>query len=599
MSASNCKSYVIDCPRSLEAVREAARALRNYLAINGIDQEQQEHWELLAVEAGNNAVQYIEPDNPNFSKPVRFLVNLCADCVEIAITDHSRSFDWPDNIELPNMESEHGRGLFLISELTDSVRYLRGNQENFLVMRKNRPVPSPATDIQRDASLELTLQMMTEELVSTYESLAAIFRFSSELGRVDNINMYAAKWLGELLKVTESSWYVLRQHDPATASLKLIAASGGQSHCPDLLPLRRDGRDDNSIEVSTALRGADTWFDGNTPEESLAVLKEPFGLPVSGVCHPIFIGRQLFGVLTIGTRYFTPAFSVSQINVIHTFADLLGVQINNVQNQQEALHARVVTRELQVAANIQRSLLPRVLPQPEGCQIAAHSSSACQVGGDFYDVISTNNGGFLFAIADVMGKGVPAAMFAAIFRSHLRARPDLISTPAKLMKWLNRVLFADLDNVDMFVTAQLAFFDTTTRMLHLASAGHCPALLADGKGEQVRTLSGDGPPLGINSDAVYTEEVCELPAQGRMLMYTDGLVEMRNAAGIPLGDEAVSKWLASTSRDEIPASTACVSLFMLAEEHSQDQHITDDITFLMLTENPHHERSSFEEKNTL
>lgn len=583
MAATAFKSHVIDCPRNLEGVREAARALRHYLSIQGVDEEHQQHWELLAVEAGNNAVQYINPGNPNIAKPVRFLVNLSADCVEIAISDHSEGFDWPERVALPDDDSERGRGLFLINELTDSVRYLRGHQENFLVMRKNRSIPSPATDVQRDSTLELTLQMMTEELVSTYESLAAIFRFSSELGRVDDVHTYAEKWLGELLKVTESSWYVLRQFDPVSSTLNLVAASGGQGPCPEALAMHPDGQDGTCIEVSTALRGADTWFDGNTPEENLTALQIPFGQPLSGVCHPIFIGRQLFGVLSIGTRLFAPSFSVSQINVIHTFADLLGVQINNVQNQHEALHARVVTRELQVAAGIQRSLLPRVLPQPDGFQIAAHSSSANQVGGDFYDVISTSSGGVLLAIADVMGKGVPAAMFAAIFRSHLRARPDLLCTPGKLMKWLNRVLFADLDNVDMFVTAQLAYLDLSSRILCLASAGHCPALLVDGRCHEVRTISGDGPPLGIAPDAIYTEEKCELPERSRLLIYTDGLVETRDATGTALGDEAVSSWFSQTSRESVPASTACASLCALASAHSRGQAITDDITFLLLT----------------
>jgi serine phosphatase RsbU (regulator of sigma subunit)/anti-sigma regulatory factor (Ser/Thr protein kinase) len=573
-------------------VREASRTVRAHLASNGLDEQQLAEWELVMVEAGNNAAQYISPDNPCFTQPIRFVVNISPEVVEVAITDHSEHFEWPDDVSLPDDDSESGRGLFLISELTDSVRYLRGHNENFLILRKQRPTVSPATDVQRDASMEMTVQMMTEELVSTYESLAAIFRFSSELGRVDDVRIYAAKWMGELLKVTNSAWYVLRQLDPVTSALELLAASGGEVPCTSALPLRKDGRDGTSIEVATALRGADIWFDGNTPEEQLAMLKDPFGLPLSGVCHPIFIGKQLFGVLTIGTRFFTPGFSASQINVIHTFADLLGVQINNVRNQQEAVQARVVTRELQVAASIQRSLLPRVLPQPAGYQIAAHSSSACQVGGDFYDVITGTAGGFLFAIADVMGKGVPAAMFAAIFRSHLRARPDLLVTPGKLMKWLNRVLFADLDNVDMFVTAQLAYLDTTNHKLSLASAGHCPAMLVGGKEHTLRMISGDGPPLGITADSVYSEDVCELPENSRLLMYTDGLVELRNGRGKALGDDAVGDWLIETSKDNVPASTACASLFMLAEEHGDDHQLTDDITYLMFTENSQNEYSS-------
>jgi serine phosphatase RsbU (regulator of sigma subunit)/anti-sigma regulatory factor (Ser/Thr protein kinase) len=596
MNRNPASPCVVDCPRDLEAVREATRSLRTYMAGKGLDEQQLAEWELVMVEAGNNAAQYVRPGSPCMNQPIRFVVNVTPEWVEVAITDHSEGFDWPDEVGLPPDDSEHGRGLFLISELTDSVRYLRGNNENFLIMRKARPASTPATDVQRDDSMETTMQMMTEELVSTYESLAAIFRFSSELGQVEDIKIYAAKWMGELLNVTNSTWFVLRQFDPATSSLKLVCSEGGDAPCPAELPIVSETADASSIEVAAANRGADVWFDSTTRESSLSNLSGAFGHPLSGVCHPIFIARQLFGVLTIGTRMAAPSFSISQINVIHTFADLLGVQINNVQNQKEAMQARVVTRELQVAAGIQRSLLPRVLPQPEGFQIAAHSSSASQVGGDFYDVITSTSSGFLLAIADVMGKGVPAAMFAAIFRSHLRARPDLLVTPGKLMKWLNRVLFADLDNVDMFVTAQLAYLDTANRKLTLASAGHCPAMLVCGPDHGLRVISGDGPPLGITLDSNYSEDVSDLPIDSRLLMYTDGLVELRNAEGRPLGDEAVAAWLVASSLEGNSAAAACASLSRLANDHRGGKRIKDDITYLMFTEDKQQQSPTTEDR---
>ncbi len=288
-------------------------------------------------------------------------------------------------------------------------------------------------------------------------------------------------------------------------------------------------------------------------------------------------------MLTLGKRSLGAALTVSQISVAYTFGDLLSVQIDNLQNYQAMLQAREVTRELQVAASIQRSLLPQILPQPKGFQIAAHSSNAHQVGGDFYDVISANTGGVLLAIADVIGKGVPAAMFAAIFRSHLRARPDLIATPGKLMMWLNRALFADLDQVDMFVTAQLAYLDPVSRRLVIASAGHCPAMLVGEPTHQVRAVAG-GPPLGINAHSIYDEESCSSRKPSRLLMYTDGLVDLRDNHNRTLGDNAVATWLIKSSQERWPAADSCASLLHLAASHSDIEHLADDITYLMCTE---------------
>jgi serine phosphatase RsbU (regulator of sigma subunit) len=117
-------------------------------------------------------------------------------------------------------------------------------------------------------------------------------------------------------------------------------------------------------------------------------------------------------------------------------------------------------------------------------------------------------------------------------------------------------------------------------------------MLVGGKEHTLRMISGDGPPLGITADSVYSEDVCELPENSRLLMYTDGLVELRNGRGKALGDDAVGDWLIETSKDNVPASTACASLFMLAEEHGDDHQLTDDITYLMFTENSQNEYSS-------
>src|SRR6185503_13613295 len=128
----------------------------------------------------------------------------------------------------------------------------------------------------------------------------------------------------------------------------------------------------------------------------------------------------------------------------------------------------------------------------------------------------------------VMGKGVLAAMFAAVFRVVLRATPELNREPAALLTRVNQLLFDELSNVDMFITAQLAYVDVKARKLIVGSAGHCPLLIADSSG--VKSLSPEGMPLGILADAEFTSESIDLPEHCRVLLYTDGLTEAMNAA---------------------------------------------------------------------
>ena len=232
--------------------------------------------------------------------------------------------------------------------------------------------------------------------------------------------------------------------------------------------------------------------------------------------------------------------------------------------------------------------MPERLPEPPAFRLAGYSESANKVGGDFYDVIEIANQdhrGLLLVIADVMGKGVPAAMFAAIFRSHLHALISLAALPGKLMAWLNQALYPDLTRVDMFVTAQLIFLDRLAGEIRIASAGHCPLLIADNESGIVE-VSPDGMPLGINLQMEFEELCLPLPETLRLAMLTDGLIEARSPSGELLGMERVKQWMAESIRNREPVADACKSLVDLARGFQEDAPAADDLTLLLLTRQP-------------
>src|SRR5262249_15023777 len=156
-----------------------------------------------------------------------------------------------------------------------------------------------------------------------------------------------------------------------------------------------------------------------------------------------------------------------------------------------------------------------------GFRLAGNWESARQVGGDFYDAFTLDDHSLLLVVADVMGKGVPAAIFATITRSLLRAMSVRSHHPAKLLKRLNELLYAELSSVGMFITAQLVFIDLRRRQIVAASAGHCPVLVLSGG--TVRALNVTGTPLGILPDATYRQATATLAQPGGLLLYTDGL----------------------------------------------------------------------------
>jgi sigma-B regulation protein RsbU (phosphoserine phosphatase) len=218
-----------------------------------------------------------------------------------------------------------------------------------------------------------------------------------------------------------------------------------------------------------------------------------------------------------------------------------------------------------------------------GFGLLGYCRSAGAVGGDFYDVLPTSGQSVLLVVADVMGKGAPAAQFAALLRTELRILAFQTLRPARLLGMLNRMLFEDLSRADVFITAQLALVEARERRLSVASAGHCPLLLANGAGE-VGAFSPDGMPLGILPEQEFAVHVASLDPSCRALLYTDGLTEARNSDGEFFGEQRLRNWLGQSVRHG--RSVEELSRDFLAEVRGfQSRELPkDDQTFLLLAE---------------
>lgn len=580
----------VDFACDLRESREVSRNVRQFLAEVGLPDEDLHGWELMVTEAANNATEYTT--EAGRAKLNRLEVFCREQEVEVRLTDHTAGFDMPAQAELPSIDSEKGRGLFLIQSLADEVDYLRGLGENCMVIRKKRPTSvagvvagtAPAfgaSGLQMESRFmgdEQALQGMTEELASCYESLSAIFRFSSALSRPQQAEEFAATWMRELLTIVEADWFVLRLADSKGKELRLLATSLSGNPNYSLL-LTPDAASSGSVELRAVQTRQDVWFDANAP----LVLNDPLSHLVqhsNGLAHPIFMEESLVGILAVGRLGTDEPFKAGQVNVIHTFADFLGIQISNARFRAEHLQAQLLSRELEIASNLQRSLLPEKLPQVPGFAVAGYYRSARQVGGDFYDAIAAE-GGLLLVIADVMGKGVPAAMFATIFRSHLHARLDLLKRPGDFLTWLNRSLFPDLDRMEMFITAQLVYVDPATRRLQVAGAGHCPLLMSSPGGAPLE-VGNTGFPLGIMPDTKYSEEVRDMPADAQLFLFTDGVTDTENASNEMLGTEGLKQNLQLIVNRRRNAAQTVQEMAVMLQAFQGKEPVTDDQAFLVL-----------------
>ncbi len=575
-------------PCDCVAVRLAVVQVRAFLVDQGLVLEEAAACELALAEGCNNAVEHAPAEAREL--PVVLEAVCDSEGVELRVEDHTAGFDWPEVVELPDDESEGGRGVYLITSLVDEVHYLRGRRGNVLVMRRRRAGLTLAGEVeigarcraleQRLVEDERVIRDMADELSSCYESLAAIFRYSGEQGGQDRIEDFAGRLLRDLLGVTGNEWYVFRLLRPESRELVVFACSQDEVALEPLL-IGEVSTAGDALEVRSATEHRDTWFEDTTELQ----VRDPLvrlGSGGAGFVHPVYLGDTLVGTLAVGGRVGGRRFTAAQMSVVQTFADFLAVQVVNARFQEERVRNLLVAQELRIARQIQRSLLPEILPQPSGVALAGRCDSANEVGGDFYDVVPLSEGLVLVVVADVMGKGLPAAMFALMLRGLVRALRDHGRSPRSLLARANELLYDELSRVEMFITAQVACVDATNRRVVVASAGHCPALVAQGGGGLVAAISPDGLPLGVLAGTQFEEETFELAPGTRCLMYTDGLTETPSAGGGGLyGQKRLMDWLASVA----PGTGVEAMKTALVDELARfrnDLPLRDDQTFVIV-----------------
>jgi len=210
---------------------------------------------------------------------------------------------------------------------------------------------------------------------------------------------------------------------------------------------------------------------------------------------------------------------------------------------QEAYAA--VDKEMQVVADIQRSLLPSALPEIPGLEIATHYQTSRRAGGDYFDFFPLADGRWGIFIADVSGHGTPAAVIMAVTHTIAHTCPDDPFPPAKLLHFVNRQLANRYTSGNgTFVTACYAIYDPVARTLEYSGAGHPPTMVIRCSEGRVETLDhAQGLPLGIDPDEVYPEATVQLMAGDIVVFYTDGITEARHPTGEMFGTTRLQQLL--------------------------------------------------------
>lgn len=254
---------------------------------------------------------------------------------------------------------------------------------------------------------------------------------------------------------------------------------------------------------------------------------------------PLQARNTHYGVVYVECKVGT--FKQEDLDLLTSIAAQAGLAIHAARMHAQLMRRQRLERDLRVARQIQRSLLPAEPPNVVGLEFAIHYEPAYQIGGDFYDFIWHDTKHLALVAGDVAGKAISAALYMARLTSELRSRAGISKTPARLLRRVNEEI-VKLGDDGMFATLVYAVYDLEARTLVFTNAGHCVPLLR--RGDRVFPLHAERAhiaPVGVMPDLEVGEARVQLHSGDMLVLTSDGIHEARDARGNEYGIKRLSR----------------------------------------------------------
>ena len=328
------------------------------------------------------------------------------------------------------------------------------------------------------------------------------------------------------------------------------------------------------------------WAAVHRPER----LDEIRALAAAGVrlAVPLRTRSEILGLLLLGERPQRSGFSTHERQVLRVGADQFALMIENARLTDRVVEQETLRRDIALASEVQRRLLPEAPPRAECVEFAAASVPARRIGGDYYDFVELGDGRIGIALADVSGKGVPAALIMSVVQASLR----IISSggdvaPPRLVALINQFVYRSTP-ASKYATFFYAQLDDRRRELRYVNAGHNPPYLlragprstAGSAPPEIEELSAGGTVVGMFPDTEYEEATVELCPGDVLLAFTDGVPEAHNPEDEEFGEERLQQLLRQAAH--LPAHEISARLSDEMKDWIRDAEQYDDLTFIVM-----------------
>ncbi len=454
-----------------------------------------------------------------------------------------------------------------------------------------------ADDGTQSSSAEAIRQATSLDVVFSTEGLSTIVG-TTEAGGFGLLDVQPQAKLKAILEISRS---LAGTHDADTLLPKILDTlftifphadrgvillqDGAGELRPKAMKSRRED-DDDSVKLSRtvlkqvteskqAILSADAASDARfQASESLASLTIR-----SMMCVPMLsLQNEVMGLINIDTQNAFNQFTKDDLDIMIAVAGQAALTYEGARLLKSYVEKQKQDGEMEIARNVQRALLPEVLPDVPGYEFFATYEAAQAVGGDYYDVIPLDNGRYCLAFGDVAGKGVPASLVMSRISSAVRGTVDLVHDASKAVERINNHMCAKAVE-GRFVTFVLTILDTEKHTMTVVNAGHMSPLIRQ-PGGNIEEFHEDsiGIPLGVMEDFSYDAVVRPIAPGEMVVIYTDGVSEAMNPKGELYGIERLKQLVRSTETNGEGMGKA---IRQDVKRHANGRAQNDDITMMV------------------
>jgi sigma-B regulation protein RsbU (phosphoserine phosphatase) len=521
--------------------------------------------ELALEEASTNIIYHAYP--PGEVGDILLRVEMAGDLLHLTLTDWGLPLDptqvKPFDINAPvEARIQGGMGLHLIQNLMDDVERQTASELGG---------PNTLTLVKRVERLPLGAQRP-----STMRELHAIRTVSQIMTTgidLDELLKLIVNKLVETIDAERGTLYLVDEEHGELVSRILLEDLG------DLDEIRvkiGEGISGHVAATGQVLNIQDAYsdprflrmFDQLTGYHIHTVLTAPLHNPKG----------KIIGVVQLMNKKGGP-FTSRDERLLTAMAAQAAISIENARLYEQELLQRLIEQELETARTIQRSFLPQTTPRPAGWDIAAFWRPMRKVAGDFYDFYTLPDGRMAVVIADVSGKGVPAALFMALSRTVLRFAMSLNFPPDQLLDQANQVILSDQQS-RMFATVFVGYVDLKAGIMRYALAGHNPPLLYRSASAQCEYLEAPGVAIGVFAQAGFSGRTVDFNPRDVLVLYTDGITEVMDEHEEEFGEDRLAALVVENA--DCSAQELTQLIIEAAAEFAAEEGIVDDETLVVI-----------------